>query len=510
MPSYGALDIGSNSVRMQAAEVVAGGPVRILAEERQVTRLGDSVFRQGRISDETLKLTTDVLGRMARTFEKEGVENVRAVATSALRDARNQEEFLEQARGALGIGVEIISGQEESRLIHLGVESRWPHPTDDIFIFDIGGGSAELIQAHRGHLKAAFSKPLGAVRLTRAFMKDDPPTQRQLHQLDEYIEQKLRPVLRSFGSVRPRRTIATSATASSLVCAAHRVPRARRDLIDRIRISRAQLRRMYEDLSRRSLRERRLAPGIGPRRAEVIIAGCAVLCRVLEDFRLPSLYYSRAGVRDGLIADLAQGDTEARSSRLDEDRRRVVRDLALRYGVPLPHADQVASMAATLFVSLQPLHNLPESAGRYLEAAAYLHDIGHFVSGTRHHRHSFYLVANSDLAGFTARERMLVANLCRYHRKALPSPSQENFRALSDNDQQLVERLIPPLRLADSLDRSREQRVADVRVRIRRSRVELQLVSSQEVDLEQWAAQQVDDAFRQVYNCSLIVLQNGA
>lgn len=510
MPSYGALDIGSNSVRMQAAEVVAGGPVRILAEERQVTRLGDSVFRQGRISDETLKLTTDVLGRMARTFEKEGVENVRAVATSALRDARNQEEFLAQARGALGIGVEIISGQEESRLIHLGVESRWPHPTDDIFIFDIGGGSAELIQAHRGHLKAAFSKPLGAVRLTRAFLKDDPPTQRQLHQLDEYIEQKLRPVLRSFGSVRPRRTIATSATASSLVCAAHRVPRARRDLIDRIRISRAQLRRMYEDLSRRSLRERRLAPGIGPRRAEVIIAGCAVLCRVLEDFRLPSLYYSRAGVRDGLIADLAQGDTEARSSRLDEDRRRVVRDLALRYGVPLPHADQVASMAATLFVSLQPLHNLPESAGRYLEAAAYLHDIGHFVSGTRHHRHSFYLVANSDLAGFTARERMLVANLCRYHRKALPSPSQENFRALSDNDQQLVERLIPPLRLADSLDRSREQRVADVRVRIRRSRVELQLVSSKEVDLEQWAAQQVDDAFRQVYNCSLIVLQNGA
>ena len=510
MPSYGALDIGSNSVRMQAAEVVASGPVRILAEERQVTRLGDSVFHQGRISDETLKLTTAVLGRMARTFEKEGVDHVRAVATSALRDARNQGEFLEQAREALGIDVEIISGQEESRLIHLGVESSWPHPTDDIFIFDIGGGSAELIQAHRGHLKAAFSKPLGAVRLTRTFLKDDPPTERQLHQLDEYIEQKLSPVLRSFGSVRPRRTIATSATASSLVCAAHRVPRARRDLIDRIRISRAQLRRMYKDLSRRSLSERRLAPGIGPRRAEVIIAGCAVLCRVLEDFRLPSLYYSRAGVRDGLIADLAQGDTEARSSRLDEDRRRVVRDLAQRYGVPLGHADKVATMAATLFVSLQPLHNLPESAGRYLEAAAYLHDIGHFVSDTRHHRHSFYLVANSDLAGFTARERMLVANLCRYHRKALPSPNQENFRALSDNDQQLVERLIPPLRLADSLDRSREQRVSDVRVRIRRSRVELQIVASQEVDLEQWAAQQVDDAFRQVYNCSLIVLQNGA
>jgi len=328
-----------------------------------------------------------------------------------------------------------------------------------------------LIQGHHGHWKAAFSKPLGAVRLTRTFLKDDPPTERHLRQLDEYIEEKLRPVVEAFGSDRSRRTIATAATASAVVCAAHRVPRSRRELVDRARISKAQLGRLYANLSRRGLEERRLTPGIGPRRAEVIIAGCAVLRRILDDFGLPSLYYSRAGLRDGLIADLAQADAEARSSRLDDDRRRVVRDLARHYGVPL----KVAAMAVTLFESLQPLHELPGSAGRYLEAAAYLHDIGHFVSDSRHHKHSYYLVANSDLAGFTARERMLVANLCRYHRKALPSPNHDNFKALTDDDKRMVERLIPALRLADSLDRSREQRVSDVRVRVRRSRVELQL-----------------------------------
>lgn len=510
MPNYGAVDIGSNSVRMQAAEVMPGGPVRILVEDRQVTRLGDSVFAEGHINDEALALTIDVLARMAKTLADQGVEKIRAVATSAVRDARNQKEFLAAARAALGTEVDVISGQEESRLIHLGVESKWPHPKDDILIVDIGGGSAELIQGHRGHWKAAFSKPLGAVRLTQTFLKDDPPTERQLHQLDEYIEEKLRPVVEAFGPDRPRRTIATAATASAVVCAAHRVPRSRRELVDRVRISRTQLTRLYENLSRRNLEERRLTPGIGPRRAEVIIAGCAVLRRIVEDFGLPSLYYSRAGLRDGLIADLAQEDAEARSPRLDDDRRRVVRELARHYGVPLRHADKVAAMAVTLFESLQPLHELPGSAGRYLEAAAYLHDIGHFVSDSRHHKHSYYLVANSDLAGFTARERMLVANLCRYHRKALPSPNHDNFKALTDDDKRMVERLVPALRLADSLDRSREQRVSDVRVRVRRSRVELQLVASEEVDLEQWAAQQVEGAFQQLYDRRLVVLQNGA
>ena len=136
--------------------------------------------------------------------------------------------------------------------------------------------------------------------------------------------------------------------------------------------------------------------------------------------------------------------------------------------------------------------------------------IGHFVSDSRHHRHSFYLVAHSDLPGFTARERLLVANLCRYHRKALPSEGHERFKSLSAEDKQMVEKLIPQLRLADSLDRSREQRVSDVRVRIGRSRVEVQLVSRNEVDLEQWAAQQVEGVFRQVYDRSLTVVQNTA
>src|SRR5271169_5655604 len=182
MPRYAAIDIGSNSIRMEAAEVVPGQPARILASDREVTRLGESVFRTGSVSEEALRNTCVVLARMAGLYRKLDVVGVRAVATSAIRDSGNQREFLTRAAEAAGAPVEIISGREEARLIHLGVESSWPQQDKRILIIDIGGGSAEIIAADRGHLVEAYSKPLGAVRLREAFLKDDPPVVRQIHQ----------------------------------------------------------------------------------------------------------------------------------------------------------------------------------------------------------------------------------------------------------------------------------------------------------------------------------------
>ncbi len=165
---------------MMAAEVNQG-TVRILAEERQVTRLGESVFRTGRISEDALTFVLATLGRMASIYQKLSIDRVRAVATSAVRDAGNQDEFVARASTVLGVGVEIISGQEEARLIHLGVDARWPRPKERTLIIDVGGGSAELIVCQNGELIEAVSKPLGAVRLTEVFLKNDPPNSDELH-----------------------------------------------------------------------------------------------------------------------------------------------------------------------------------------------------------------------------------------------------------------------------------------------------------------------------------------
>lgn len=257
MPRYAAVDIGSNSVRMLAAETSPGGPLKTLAAERQVTRLGASVFQNGRIAPDAMKFVAENLSQMAQIFRKLDVLAVRAVATSAVRDAANQHEFLERASEALGTPVEIISGQEEARLIHLGVQSRWPHTDKRVLIVDVGGGSAEIILSDRGVLMEAFSKPLGAVRLVEVFIKSDPPQPLELHRMNEYIEEKLQTPLRRIGTGPFHRVIATSATAAALVCAVNRVARSRRDEADRLKASMLQVRKFYRQVSALPLADRR-------------------------------------------------------------------------------------------------------------------------------------------------------------------------------------------------------------------------------------------------------------
>ena len=498
MARYAAVDIGSNSVRMMAAEV-AHGETGILAHDRQVTRLGESVFRSGRISKEALDFLTATLERMAAAYSRLEIRGVRAVATSAVRDASNQQEFLARASAALGTNVEVISGPEEARLIHLGVEARWPRPKERTLIVDVGGGSAELIISQGGQLIDAVSKPLGAVRLTEVFLKSDPPREEELHRMHGYIEEKLSSFIKQHRAEKFDRAVATSATAAAIVSAVNQVPRARRDEADRLRASTSQIRELYALLSASNLAARLKITGIGPKRAEIVIAGTAVFLRSLELFEHRSLYYSTAGVRDGIIADLAARGVGRELSQLSREQRSVVEGMAKRYGVALRHARHVACLAHRLFEVLQPVHQLPPAAGKLLEAAAYLHDIGHYVSGTGHHKHSAYLVANSDLPGFTNKERLVIASLCRFHRKSMPQSRHSQFQTLDVDTKRSVLYLTPLLRIADALDRGHEQKVHNVTSAVRDGNISLIVEAGQEADLEVWAANEAAEIFRDVY-----------
>jgi exopolyphosphatase/guanosine-5'-triphosphate,3'-diphosphate pyrophosphatase len=344
--------------------------------------------------------------------------------------------------------------------------------------------------------------------LREAFLKDDPPGVRQIHQMHEYIQAKLDAPLRRLGHTGWDRVIATSATASAVAAVVARAPRSKREEIDRLRISTAQVRKLYLKLSGLGLAERRKITGIGPRRAEIIVPGMSVLLQFLQEFHLPAFYYSRAGVRDGIIADLAARNVGAELSRLSRDQRSEVEDMGRRYGVSLEHARKVADISSLLFTALQPLHGLPPGCGKLLEAAAYLHDVGHFVSAVSHHKHSYYVVSNSDMAGFTDRERILIAALCRYHRKSLPNPLHSLYLALSPEERNMLLMMIPILRLADNLDRSREQRIRGVDCRLRDGgAVVLQVRATGDIDLEQWAAERASAAFQQIYNRPISVVK---
>lgn len=510
MPRYAAIDVGSNSIRLMVAEADRAGAMVTLAEDRQVTRLGESVFRTGKLDPQVAEEVLGILARMTATFRAHSPLAVRVVATAALRDASNSDDFLDRATEIAGVPLEIISGQEEARLIHLGVESRWPHPEERILIIDIGGGSAEIIEGVQGEMRVAFSRPLGAVRLQSLLLTDDPPRAEDLERLNEYIEEKLSVVMRRIARGGFARAIGTSASASAVVCAVNRIPRAKRELADQRRAGRDEIRRLYEQLAGMNLAARRKITGVGPRRAEIILPGAAVLLRVLEGFDIPQLAYCAAGVRDGIVRDLALRGVGRERARLDREQRALVEQFARRFGVDLRHARHVAGFARELFDALAPLHRRPPEEGRLLEAAAYLRDVGHAINDSAHHKHSQYIVANSDLAGFTAPERERVALLCRYHRKAMPTPRHAEYQSLTVEDRRSVHMLAPLLRVADALDRSRDQRVEAVACKVAPGGLVLTLRAEMDTGLEQWAVEGAAPFFRQAYEMGIQVAREEA
>ncbi len=489
---------------MLAADV-SHGATTVLAQDRQVTRLGESVFRTGRISDEAMNFLVATLSRMAAAYSRLNIVGVRVVATSAVRDASNQQEFLQRAGEALGTHVEIISGPEEARLIHLGVGARWPRPSERTLIIDVGGGSAELIISRDGELMDAVSKPLGAVRLAEMFLKNDPPKPEDLHHMNSFITEKLDSFYEAHADEKFDRAIATSASAAAVVCAVNQIPRDKREEADRMGASISQIQKLNAALGTSSLAQRRKMTGIGPRRAEIIVGGAAVFLRALEMFNHNGLYYCSAGVRDGVIADLAARGVGREVSRLSPEQRATVEVLAKRYCVHFEHSRHIAYLGGCLFDALQSVHRLPPSAGKLLEAAGVLHDIGHFVSATGHHKHSAYLVANSDLPGFTDSERQVMAALCRFHRKSLPQPKHSYFDDLNAESKRTVAYLTPLLRIADSLDRSNEGKVKNVKSVLRDNSIGLEIEAEGDAGLELWAAGEAAKSFRAIYGFPISV-----
>jgi exopolyphosphatase/guanosine-5'-triphosphate,3'-diphosphate pyrophosphatase len=348
-------------------------------------------------------------------------------------------------------------------------------------------------------MHAGVSRPLGAVRLTETFMNSDPPNETDLHRLDQFIDEKLDVAVKKIGTRPFDRAIATSSTAAAVVCAVNRIPRARRDEASKLRATTPEVRKLYRTISERDLNQRKLITGIGPRRAEIIVPGTAVLLKVLETFRMPAVYYSSAGVRDGIIADLVARGVGRELSRLSREQLQNVEAMARKYGVATKHGRKVAGFAHHLFETLQPLHKLAAENGKLLEAAAHLLDTGHFISSVAHHKHSAYVVQNSDMPGFTDRERMLVATLCRFHRKSMPSARHDLFQSLSAEDKRTVNYLTPLLRIADGLDSGQEQRIERLECQIKSGGVVL-ILEGQDIDLEVWAAERAADSFRLVYD----------
>lgn len=503
MPTFAAVDIGSNSVRLKISRLASHHLVEI-HEDREVTRLGESVFRTGFLSPEAIALTVKVLRRFHRAVERTGADSVRVVATSALRDARNARAFLEWVRSATGWRVEIISGLEEARLIHLGLTSSLRVNSSRTLMMDLGGGSCELTLSKQGHIQETVSLPLGAVRLTNEFLHHDPPRKSELRQLRSFITREAGRAAQRIAHVRPRIVLATSGTAEALArtCQGLYGKKRRRALT----VSRLEMRRMAKMLARLSLDERRGVPGIGLRRAEIIVAGAAVYAELLERCQLAGFRFSALGLRDGLLAQMAADyDHATRSGRQIESERRDSILAALKhYHVDVDHAERVRDSVLQLFNGLRPIHRLPPEYWEWIQAAAMLSEVGDYINRTGRHRHTYYIISHSEILGYTPEQRKIIAAIARYLGKSRPSPEDTPIQSLAPSDRKQIAKASLLVRLATALNLGRSGALQTMHLRIRPSAVELVLVPrrSLTLELELWAVEKEKAYFREVLGCN--------
>jgi len=514
MPTFAAIDIGSNSCRLKIAKVVAH-QLRTLHEDREVTRLGASVFASGLVSPEAMAATLRALKRFQRAVQQHGADQVRVVATSAMRDARNAAAFHAWVKAETGWDMETISGLEEGRLIHHGLMNE-PGTAGKLLLIDLGGGSCEITLSEHKRIRETVSLPLGAVRLTEQFLSADPVSSEDLAQMRRLIARELRRAHRRVQPGRVPLVIATSGTAAALAeaCAAisaksGKARPARRSARHRDIDGFAPatlVRKLAAKLARMSLPEREAVPGIGPRRAEIIVAGAQVFAELLESYNLPGFRYSPLGLRDGILAQMlaAQDQRAAVHRQFEIERWESVAATAQRYGVDMPQAEPVRAHAVQLFRDLKTLHRLPPEYETYLAAAAVLRDTGKFINHQGHHRHTQYIVSMSEMFGYTQMQRTIVSAIARYLGKSRPQPGDRALRNIPAEEHKHVERAVVLLRLAVALNQDRASDVLDVAAKVYPKRVYLEVEPGRTgAELELWSLRKEADYFREVFDREL-------
>lgn len=499
-----AIDIGSNSIHMVVVEPDGHGGYRVLDREREIVRLGSSALGpERRLSARARRDGLEALRKMTTLARLKGTERFVAVATSAVREAENGEEFLAEVAEQTGLRVRLLHGEEEARLIWRAVRETVDLDRGRFLIADIGGGSTEWIVSHEGRLESARSLPLGSLRLHH-LLASDPPAPRELQRLRRRIARALETL------PRPRPLdgmIATSGTANCAAdLAAWYAGRSQRAGGGTVRaLDLADLDEVVRRLVPLSRRQVAALPPVGPGRAPSILPGAVLLAALARHAGVDRITVSDRALREGIVLE-ELGAPEPVAGRGDLRRRQVLA-LASRAESVLSHSRKTAELALRLFDLTARLHGLGEREREWLEHAALLHDIGYAIHYRGHHKHSQYLIESAALDAFDPQEVAVLAQVARYHRGARPKPGHAGFAALRPWQQRVVVRLAALLRVADALDRTHAGRIERLHAVIRRRRLRLEVTSPYDVRIEIAAAHERRRLFERTFDRRLELRQ---
>ena len=501
------IDIGSNSIKLAVVDAAASDSFAVLCREKEVVRLAHNTLSKGHLAQEAIERATACIKRFKSVAEARGVETIVAVATASIREANNKGRFIKEIKQKTGIQVEVLSGIEEARLIGLAASRGCAHGRATTINIDIGGGSTELSLFRDGLPISLFSVKLGAVGLTEQYLVSNPPRSKELSNLSTEVRAAFERPARQLRGTGWQQATGTSGT----ILALGRILRAR-DVSDvpkeeleaqpaEAEISLGQLSMLNTKLAKMRVNERREVSGLTTQRSEIIVAGGQILEGAMRALGINSLRTCDWALREGVIIDyLREWEDESRTPLADfvDQKLRGVDAVGRRFGYEVNHAHHVAKLAGKIFDFLTPLEPLSRHHRTLLLAGALLHDVGYHIANDSHHKHSLYLIANSELTGFSESERAVISNIARYHRGPLPKNRHPEFAILNMADRETVCRLGGIVRLADALDRSHDSRVYDLDCQIDGA-VSLHLYSNLDCENELLEAARKKDLFEQAF-----------
>lgn len=501
MPTIAAIDVGSNAIRMVVGSVNGGRGVQLLESLREPVRLGQDVFTQGLIGEPTLERTIDAFVRFRKVIDAHNVQRVRAVATSAMREAFNRDIVIDRLTQASGIEVQVIDPEEEARLIHLAVNESLNLKNKLAMLIDIGGGSVEVTLAANGQIITTESFNMGTVRLLQK-LEEKQRGQRQFNVLvREYVDATRRRLRKEIGQQKIDVCVGTGGNIETLGDLRATLLNRQRNTI----ITDDELDAVIKQLQNLSYEERIRTLRLRPDRADVIVPAAIVLQKVIKQAGVAEVLIPRVGLKDGLLLDIAQDVRDGRRNLHREQVLAAARRLGQKYAFDEAHATAVANFAVRLFDATESLHRLDEESRLLLEVAALLHDIGQFVHMVGHNKHSYYVLMATPLLGLSYAQRAIVANVARYHRKAFPTLKHEPYRNLSSKDRVVVCKLAALLRIADALDTEHAGKVRQFTLEYKKPKLIMRLHGEGDMLLEKWALQRKATLLEEVFGVKFVL-----
>lgn len=499
------IDVGSTAVRLEVAELAPGGAVRVLDSLQQPVHLGKDTFTKGRILQSTLEECVKILKGYRRVMQEYGVTDpnlIRAVATSAVREAANRETFLDRVYMATGINVEAIDEAEETRLTYLSIQDLLPRePTlqkGDTLVVEVGGGDTELLLLRDGHISYSNTFRLGTLRMRETLGTQHAPAQRTLATFTRHIQLSVDQIKRSVPVGKAPLLIAPSGdarfAAAQLVPDWSQQPAARIDVKAFAALAKKIAPASVDELVRKYRITFQEAETVGP--------ALLAYAQLAREFAVEQILVPKSSLRQGLLQELATGGLWNKAFTEQVVHSAVA--LGAKYAFDERHGRQVANLCLQFFKELQPEHMLEPRHELLLHVAALIHEIGLFVNNRSHHKHSMYLIMNSDLFGLSHHDMLMIAMVARYHRRATPQPYHEGFSMLDRDDRLAVSKMAALLRVADALDRNHMQQVRDLRFTRENGQLMVWVRDVEDLTLERLALQEKGSMFEEIYGLKVV------